>query len=61
VFIKLKYNKIVTGVSQTQQYIILLHRDDMFRSLDNHQASYTKLALHIAYSKFCNDGLQMVK
>jgi hypothetical protein len=35
VFIKLKDNKIVSGFSQTQQYIIVLYLDDnMFRSLD---------------------------
>jgi hypothetical protein len=43
-FIKLKDNKTVSGFSQTQQYFILFYLDvDMFRSLDYHQAIFTKL------------------
>jgi hypothetical protein len=39
VFNKLKDNKIVSGFSQTQHYVILLYfDDDMFWSLDHHQA-----------------------
>ena len=42
-FIKLKDNKTVSGVTQTQQYIILFYLDDMFRSLDHHQVIFTNL------------------
>ena len=43
-FIKLKDNIIVSGFSQIQQYIILFYlEDDVFRSLDFHQAIYTNL------------------
>jgi hypothetical protein len=46
VLIKLEDNKTVSGVSQTQQYIVLLYLDDdMLRSLDRHQAIFTKLRI----------------
>jgi len=44
VFIELKDNKAFSGFSQTQQYIILFYvEDDVFRSLDYHQAIFTNL------------------
>jgi hypothetical protein len=46
VFVKSKDNKTVTGFSQTQQFFILFYHDaDMFRSLDCHQATFTKLRI----------------
>ena len=46
VFIKLKDNKIFSGFSQTQPYIILFYLDDdMFRSIDHYQAIFTKLRI----------------
>jgi len=46
VFIKLKDNKKVSGFSQTQQYCIVFYHDaDIFRSLDYHQAIFTKLSI----------------
>jgi hypothetical protein len=37
-------NIIVSGFSQTQQYITLFYLDvNMFQSLNNHQATFTKL------------------
>jgi hypothetical protein len=61
VCIKLKDNKIASGFSQTQQYIILFAVDDNVRSLDHHQAIFAKfrIALHIPYSTFCKDDLMM--
>jgi hypothetical protein len=43
--INLKDNKIVSGFSQTQQYILFYVYLDMFRSTDHHQASFTKLRI----------------
>jgi len=46
VFNKLKDNKVVSGFSQTQHYVILLYLDDgIFRSLDHHQAIFRKFRI----------------
>jgi len=45
---RVKDDKIVSEFSQTQQYIILIYLDDdMFRSLDHHQAIITKLRINV--------------
>ena len=47
VFIKLKDNQTVSCFSQTQQYVISFRLDDdMFLSLDQYQAIFTKLPVH---------------
>jgi len=52
VFIKLKGNKIFSGFSQTQQYIILFYLDeDMFLSRDHFQAIFTKLKIRYMQCK----------
>jgi hypothetical protein len=56
VFTKLKENKIVAGLNQTQQCIVFYFYLDMFRSIDHHQ----RFALYAPYSKFCEDGLLLV-
>ena len=44
-FLKLKDN-LISGFSQTQQYVVVFYLDDdMFRSLDHHQAIITKLRI----------------
>jgi len=49
VFIKLNDN-IISGFSQTQQYVILLYLHDvMFRSPDHHQVIFTELSIHGCY------------
>ena len=40
-----KDNKIVSGFTQTQQYILFYFYLDIFRSLDHHQAIFTKLRI----------------
>ena len=58
----LKYKKIVSGFSQTQQFIILFClEDDMFRSLDHLQAIVTKLRVSYMQRKFCIAGLMIVE
>jgi hypothetical protein len=59
VFIKLKYNKIISLFSQPQKYIISLYLDDdMLRSIDLHQATFTKLRIRYMQSKYhsCDMG-----
>jgi hypothetical protein len=50
VFIKQNDNKIISGLSQTQQYIIVLYLyDDTFRSLHHHQEIFTKHRIYECY------------
>ena len=50
-FTELNNNKIVSGFSQTQQYIILFYpAGDMFQSLD-HQTVFTKLRIRCIQCK----------
>ena len=52
-------NKIASGFIQTQQYIIVFYLDDMFRSLDHHQAVFTKLKnmVHAVQITFMQYGI----
>jgi len=52
VFNKLKDNKVVSGFSQTQHYIILLYLDGgLLRSLDRHQAIFRKFRIRYLQCK----------
>jgi len=46
--IRVKDNKIVSGFSQTQQYILFyFYLDDMFRSIGQHQAIFSNTRFRI--------------
>ena len=52
-------NKILSGFSQTQQCILIyFYLDDMFRSIDHHQAIFTKPRIRCMQCKWhsCNKG-----
>jgi len=52
VSIKLKGNKIVSGFSETQQYILFyFYLDDMFHSIDHHQAIITTVRIRCMQCK----------
>jgi hypothetical protein len=51
VFITIKDNKVVSGFSQTQQYIFIFIFDVMFRSIERHQALFTELIIRCMQCK----------